>query len=197
MVRWNWEGSRRRGEGRLFLFGSLRRNKSILEVIEDGTLARRKDPGITLVIAGEAHPSERVYWERCRALIAGDPSGFRGREGFLPEEKLPSIVAEVDAFVLAYQGFESQSGVGVLAALSDRPVICTREGGLSDLIDEGLCHQPIEQPVSGETVAEALLAFRARRFEEWRNEAAASTRRFAATNSWRTIAGRVAERIHS
>ena len=183
------------GTGRLLLFGHLRSNKSVLEVIEGVTLARRQDPDITLVIAGEPHPSEHEYWERCRTAIGRDPSGFELQEGFLAEEALPGLVSAADAFILAYRQFDSQSGVGILAALSGRPVLCTPAGGLRDLIEDGLCHVLIEQPISAETVAEALLRFRARPFAEWRADASASAGRLASTLSWLAIATRVAERI--
>jgi glycogen(starch) synthase len=185
------------GAGRLFLFGSLRSNKSVLEVLEGVILARQTDPLVTLVIAGEPHPAELAYWHRCRAVIAQNPAAFDLHEGFIADEALPGLVASVDAFVLAYRRFNSQSGVGVLAALSGRPVLCTPIGGLQDLINEGLCHQPIEEPVSPATVSKAILAFRARSFEAWRIEAAVSTARFSESLSWEAIAKQFVERFRS
>jgi glycosyltransferase involved in cell wall biosynthesis len=183
------------GAGRLLLFGSLRRNKSVAEVIEAVSLARRDDPQLTLVIAGEPHPSEPGYWEACRAAIARDPAGFDVREGFVADTDLPGLVAGIDAFVLAYRDFESQSGVAVLAALAARPSLCTTSGGLADLIAEGLTHQPIASPVTAPTVAAAIRAFRARPFAAWRDQAEASRRHFAGTLSWQAIGARYLERI--
>lgn len=176
------------GSGRLLIFGSLRRNKSVLEVIEGVKLARRRGAETTLVLAGEPLKQEAGYWDECLKAISEDPEGFDVREGFLPDEALPELIATVDAFVLAYQNFNSQSGVGVLAALAGRPVIGTRSGGIDELFACGLSGRIIEGNVSAQSIATAILAFTARDIEEWRGEASEGVLRIAQTLRWDKIA---------
>lgn len=182
------KASRIPGSGRMLTFGSLRRNKSVLEVIKGIVLARRQGADVTLVLAGEPLKQEPGYWDECLAAIAEDPDGFDVREGFLPDEALPDLIATVDCFMLAYQNFNSQSGVGVLAALAGRPVIGTRSGGLDELFDRGLAGQIIEGDVTPENVAAAVLAFRQRDIEEWRVLAGEGVSKVTDTLRWDRIA---------
>jgi len=101
---------------------------------------------------------------------------------------LPDLIATVDCFMLAYQNFNSQSGVGVLAALAGRPVIGTRSCGLDELFDRGLAGQIIEGDVTPENVAAAVLAFRQRDIEEWRVLAGEGVSKVTDTLRWDRIA---------
>lgn len=176
------------GTGRLLIFGSLRRNKSVLEVIKGVMQARRAGAEVTLVLAGEPLKQEPGYWDECLATMAEDPSGFDVREGFLPDEALPDLIASVDCFVLAYQNFNSQSGVGVLAALAARPVIGTRSGGLDELFDRGLAGEVVDDVVTPDSVAAAILAFRQTPLDEWRARASQGASSIAETLRWDGIA---------
>lgn len=183
------------GNGQLLIFGTLRRNKCIAEVIAGVIQARRQDPGVTLLIAGEPHPLERGYWDECLAATEQDPDGFDLRIGFVPDAELPSLISKVDAFVLAYRDFDSLSAVGILAAVCGRPVLCTAGGGLADLIDEGICHQVIEEPISAVNVAAAILTFRRRQFSDWQKEVQLSSEKFIEALSWKSIGQRYIDQI--
>jgi glycogen(starch) synthase len=176
------------GNGRFLLFGTMRRNKSIAEVIKGIVLARQSDPGVSLVIAGEPHPSELAYWNECRKIIEADPNGFDVRQGFIADDDLPGLVATVDAFVMAYRNFDSQSGVGVVAALSNRPSLCTDVGGLKDLVAAGMSYEPILTPVTPTGVASAVRNFRRRPIDEWRAEARRAAEKVNRSMSWGSIA---------
>ena len=175
------------GQGRLLVFGSLRRNKSVLEVIKGVILARRRGADVSLILAGEPLKQEQGYWDECLAAIAEEPEAFDVRAGFLSDEALPGVIAEVDAFVLAYQDFNSQSGVGVLAAMAGRPVIGTRSGGLDELFVRGMAGQQVDMPVTPEGVADAIVAFRARPTAAWQEEAEAGVDKVAGGLSWNAI----------
>jgi glycogen(starch) synthase len=175
------------GNGRFFLFGTFRKNKSVLEVIRGVTMARREDPQVRLLLAGEPHPHELAYWRECCNAMSEDPGGFDARVGFVPDELLPEYAASVDAFILAYREFNSQSGVGVLAGLCGRPVVGTSAGGLAELFAIGLAGVCISEPVSAENVAEAIKAFRETSIVDWRERASDAARKLAAALSWKTI----------
>jgi glycosyltransferase involved in cell wall biosynthesis len=172
----------------MLIFGSLRRNKSILEVIEAVLLARRQDPKITLVLAGEPLTQEPGYWEECLAAIARDPQGFDVRAGYFPDEALPDLIATVDCFLLAYENFNSQSGVGVLAALAGRPVIGTSSGGLTELFERGMAGDIIDGPVTAQNVAAAIKKFYQQSPDLWREKSRVGAACIAATLKWDDIA---------
>ncbi|MBR0737664.1 glycosyltransferase family 4 protein [Bradyrhizobium liaoningense] len=178
------------GSGRLFMFGTFRRNKSVLEAIKAVILVRRSDPGVSLVLAGEPHPHELDYWQECQGAMLMDPTAFDVKVGFLPDEELPARIANVDAFLLAYRDFNSQSGVGVLAGLAGRPVIGTRAGGLSELFDDGLSGIQIEGPPSPESIARAIQAFRVQPIDHWRHLASNAALKLEAVLSWNAISMR-------
>lgn len=126
------------GTGRLLVFGSIRPDKNILEVILAVKQARLRWPTLRLHIAGNPGGGNEAYWATCLAAIQDDPAGFVIDARFIQESEIPGIIADSDAFVLAYQNFESQSGVAVLAGLSGRPVIATRMDGFLELQQQGL-----------------------------------------------------------
>ncbi|MBQ0820537.1 glycosyltransferase family 4 protein [Microvirga sp. HBU67558] len=171
----------------LLMFGSLRRNKSVLEVAQGIVMARRKGMDVKLILAGEPLREEPGYWDECLKVISEDPSGFDVRASFISDDDLPSLLAEVDAFVLAYDNFHSQSGVAVLAALAGRPVIGTRSGGLSELFEIGMSGQVIEHPVTAESIASGIEAFYSIPIDEWHRRAALGAERVAETLSWDDI----------
>lgn len=105
------------GTGRLLVFGSIRPDKNILEVILAVKQARLRWPTLRLHIAGNPGGGNEAYWATCLAAIQDDPAGFVIDARFIQESEIPGIIADSDAFVLAYQNFESQSGVAVLAGL--------------------------------------------------------------------------------
>ena len=122
----------------MLVFGSIRPDKNILEVILAVKQARLRWPTLRLHIAGNPGGGNEAYWATCLAAIQDDPAGFVIDARFIQESEIPGIIADSDAFVLAYQNFESQSGVAVLAGLSGRPVIATGMDGFLELQQQGL-----------------------------------------------------------
>ncbi|GGF30689.1 hypothetical protein GCM10011321_22460 [Youhaiella tibetensis] len=176
------------GSGRLLAFGSIRPNKSLLEVIGAVVRCRQAGRDVTLTIAGE--PLDGPYWQRCLALIAEDTSGFDLRPGFVPDDALPELIARSDALVLAYRDFASQSGVAVLAALAARPVIATAAGGIGELMAEGLACQPIPADPDARAIASAISAFYDQPPEAWRDAASSARDHFATALAWGPIGER-------
>lgn len=176
------------GSNKLLIFGALRRNKGILDAIRGVLLARQQGSAVRLVLAGEPLKQEPGYWEECTLAMAEDPDGFDVRVGFVPDAQLPALISEVDAFVLAYRDFDSQSGVGVLAALAGRPVIGSRVGGLAELFDLGMAGKPLSAPITSQSFADAVVEFYAQDTEYWRTAAEAGKTRVGLTLRWDSIA---------
>jgi glycosyltransferase involved in cell wall biosynthesis len=176
------------GTGKFLLFGTLRRNKCVLETIQGVILARKSDPGVSLVLAGEPHGYELDYWQECQAAIAQDPSGFEVKTGYVADEDLPALIATADAFVTAYQDFKSASGVAMVAVLSGRPALATDAGSLEELFALGMSGERIDVPVTAEAIAAAIGRFRSVPAAQWRERAAQATAVVSASISWDRIA---------
>jgi len=185
------------GNGRFLAFGTMRRNKCILEVIEAILLVRKVDPGVTLLLAGEPHAHELDYWAQCQAAMARDPAAFSVEAGYVADAALPGLVAGVDAFITAYRDFDSASGVAVLAALNGRPVLGTGAGSLDEMYALGMAGERIEAPVLAESVAAAILKFRRIDAETWRERAAAGVVELSRTIAWAPIARSYLELIRA
>lgn len=176
------------GARKLLVFGALRRNKGILEAIKAVVMARAEGCDVQLIVAGEPLREEEGYWDSCLAAMSPDPSGFDIRVGFVADEHLPTLIAGIDAFVLAYREFHSQSGVGVLAALAGRPVIGTRAGGLGELFDLGMAGCQLDGDGSARSIADAIRAFYEPPISYWRLLAKESRGRVSETLDWNNIA---------
>jgi glycosyltransferase involved in cell wall biosynthesis len=176
------------GNRKILIFGSLRKNKSVLEVIAGVILARKKGINVQLILAGEPLPQEMEYWSACENMIFENPDGFDLRLGFVQEEMLPKLVCEVDAFVLAYQDFSSQSGVGVLAALAERPVLGTRSGGLGELFDLGMTGCVIPDAVTPIEICSAIEKFYETKISVWRKLAFEGAQNVSQVLKWDAIA---------
>lgn len=178
------------GDSLLLAFGTIRRNKNVLETIIAVKGARAQGASVRLVVAGEPHPLEPEYWDECMAAMIGDEAAFEVDRRFIPDEDLPKLLSRVDAFVLAYENFDSQSGVAVLAAISARPVIGTESGGLADLFALGMAGERLPEQVSAEAIETGIMAFLRRPISDWREEANLSALRVAEHLSWSAIGQR-------
>jgi len=175
------------GDGRLLLFGTIRRNKGVREAIEGVLAARACGASVRLVIAGMPDPVEPDYWADCEELARSHPEAFDLEIGYVTDERLKELVSECDAFLMPYRDFHSQSGVAMVAASNARAVIASRAGGLGDLIADGLPAVVIADPVVGATVSAAILAFAATPVAEWNGRAAAYRDQTLKSRAWPAI----------
>ena len=171
----------------VILFGALRRNKRVREAIAAFVSHGQRFPRLRLLIAGAPHKEDGAYWQECEALIRGHEARISVELGFVEETRLHALIAESEGVLLAYEDFNSQSGVAVLACFSLRPMIATRVGGIGELCDDGLEITEIERPVTAETVADALERFSARTADDLRASAARSAEMLGRTLSWSAI----------
>ncbi|MEP9403998.1 glycosyltransferase family 4 protein [Sphingomonas sp. VNH70] len=178
------------GTGDLLLFGTLRRNKGVREAIEGVIEARARGCDVRLVVAGAPDPVEPDYWAGCEALARRHPEAVRLEIGYVSDERLEELLAAVDAMIMPYRDFASQSGVAMVAASNGRAIIAAPAGGIGDLIADGMAAQAIAQPVDAACVADAVVAFRARPVGEWNAAAMAYRDRIMATHAWPAIGAR-------
>lgn len=180
------------GNGQLLMFGTLRRNKGVREAIEGCIAARRAGAPIHLVVAGEPYFEEKEYAEECRKLGESAPDAVTVRIGYVSDVALPGLIASTDAFVMPYTDFFSQSGVALLAASNARPIIATRAGGISALIDEGMPSEVIAKPVTAGNVFDAVMRYARTSRTEWAERTLAYREVTLERRSWSAIARRYA-----
>jgi glycosyltransferase involved in cell wall biosynthesis len=185
------------GNRRLFVFGSLRRNKGIKEAIQGVIKARARGADVQLLIAGAPHRDDLSYWVECAALAKAHPEAIEVREGYVSNEALPGLIASVDAFLLPYRDFASQSGVAMEALGNGRALVACAEGGLALLVDEGAPVFVIAPVADGAAVADAILAFAATDVAQLEETCAAYRQRFYAKRSWPVVAAAFAALINA
>lgn len=175
------------GSGTLLAFGTVRRNKGILEAIEGVIAARASGIPVRLIVAGGVHSEDRRYAADCIARAETAPDAIELRIGYVADEALPGLFAECDALLMPYTDFFSQSGVALLAASNARPVIAAAAGGIGTLIAEGMPAVTIAAPVSQASVAEAVASFFGTGIDVWRERAADYRDMTLARRSWSVI----------
>ncbi len=184
------------GERLLLAFGSVRRNKHVLDVIEGVRLARDRVPGLQLMIVGDGRLDD-PYVAACAAAAAEAPGTIIFDPRFIADAELPALLARVDAFVLAYGAFESQSGVAALAGLAGRPVISSYAGGIRELLSLGLVGVEITRPVTPAGIADAIARYYETSAADWSRAASTGAQKLANVLSWEAVAPRYIQLLQS
>lgn len=175
------------GSGNILLFGTLRRNKGIMEAIEAVILARATGAPVSLTIAGAPDPTEPDYWQACEHLALRHPEAVHLDIGYVSDDRLRDLIMASDAFLLPYRDFFSQSGVAILALSNARPVIASRSGGLTSFMEHGAPVTTVELPAGPEEIAAALHHFCAVPIAHWNALASTYQDRLAKRLSWPVI----------
>ena len=178
------------GTGQLLVFGTIRRNKGVLESIAGVIAARHAGVPVKLIVAGEAHREDPSYTDLCHALANTAPDLVEMRVGYVDEAALPHLVAASDALLMPYSSFFSQSGVAILAASNARPIIASAAGGIGTLLAEGMPSVLIGEPITAGSVAEAVHSFFETPIALWYEKALAYRRSTMERRSWTAIATR-------
>jgi len=121
---------------KILQFGALRENKGIHLAIEAVQFLNAREERVQLFIAGNVESgSERLYWEQCKRSIAANPRGITFRDEFISEHEIPTLFASCHLAILPYMRFHSQSGAALMALSNARPVLATRSGGITELVE--------------------------------------------------------------
>jgi glycosyltransferase involved in cell wall biosynthesis len=180
------------GSRSLLAFGTIRRNKQVLVAMEAVIAARAAQCPVKLVVAGARDPNDVAYLEACQAVAERCPEGIVMELGFIPDERVNTLLAECDALLMPYTDFNSQSGVAVVAGIGGRPVIAAPAGGIVDLMASGLAGVEIRTPVDIDSVAEAIKCFYATSGETWTDRAARGRALLSEALAWPQVARQLA-----
>ncbi|CAH0352472.1 glycosyltransferase family 4 protein [Sphingobium sp. CECT 9361] len=175
------------GDGLLLLFGTLRRNKGILEGMEGVLFAHAAGVPVRLIVAGGVHKEEQDYARAIEECAARAPDVIDLRLGYVDDSALRDVLAASDALLLPYMDFHSQSGVALLAASNARPVIASAAGGIGALMAEGMPSVTIAQPVTARNVEAAITAFFATPTATWNMQAQRYLEHTLDVRSWQAI----------
>lgn len=184
------------GAGRFLVFGTIRRNKHILEAIAGAIEANRRGEHVRLLVAGDIDAIDPDYALECEEAAAAAPGLVEVRKRYIGDDELIEILAATDAFLMPYGDFFSQSGVAILAASNARAIIATRAGGIATLMDEGMAALPIESPSAASEIADTLVQFRRTPIEEWNRRAFDYRSVMLDRRSWTKIAQSFAALVH-
>ncbi len=117
----------------LFLyFGFIRKYKGLDMLLEALLKLKRDGKNFRCVIAGEFYDS-RAHYE---SLIEQFGEELILRTDFIPDDEIRYYFCAADYLVLPYHS-ATQSGVTQIALYYDKPLICTRVGGLPEFVEDG------------------------------------------------------------
>ena len=167
----------------LLFFGYVRPYKGLAYLLRalPQVLQERK---VTLVIAGEFYEPKPPYEDLIHALKLD--AHVRVIDRYIPNEEVERYFAACDLVICPYVS-GSQSGIVQIAYSFQKPVICTRVGGLADAVMDGQTGFLVH-PANPSDLARGILAFyQAASRIDFSHNILALTQRFSWQSLVRTI----------
>ncbi len=129
-----------------------------------GTLAQGAGPGLPprLLVLGEFYQGKAETTALVREL--GLEAAVTLEDGYVPDERVGLWFSAADVIVLPYRA-ATQSGIVQIAYQLERPVICTRVGGLAEVVLDGKTGLLVP-PGDPEALAGAVLRYYREGLEE-------------------------------
>ncbi|MCO6486380.1 MAG: glycosyltransferase [Saprospiraceae bacterium] len=118
----------------LLFFGYIRHYKGLDILLRALALLLKDDAAFALLIAGECYEDPNVYNALIRELHLDQRVIFRN--AYIPNEEVGAWFRAADVVVLPYRS-ATQSGILNLAYGLEKPVVCTRVGGLGEFVEDG------------------------------------------------------------
>lgn len=120
------------GHLELLFFGMVRPYKGLEDLVQ--AIETIDDPSIRLTIAGEWWGHQDALKQRCRKLAAA--GRIRLIDRYLSDAEAGEVFANCQAVVLPYRK-ATNSGVLAHALQAKKPVIVTRTGALTEMVEDG------------------------------------------------------------
>lgn len=143
----------------ILCLGILRPYKGIEELLRALHILRRTRPGVRLLLAGQG-PRDYLAALSKLAVELDVHRHVVWHDRYIPVAQLPAYHAVADVVALPYRN-ATQSGVLCAAGAFAAPVVCTRVGGLGEMVRDGvsgLTVPPSDPVVLAEALRRALQA---------------------------------------
>ncbi len=132
----------------VLFWGRISPYKGVEYLIEAAKIARKKIPGLKVVIAGKPN------YPLDTSGMAGDAS-FEHIDGFIENPQLVKLIEQSSLVVCPYTD-ATQSGVLMTAYAFNKPVLATAVGGLPEVLDDGVTGRLVP-PKNAAALAEAMV----------------------------------------
>ncbi len=119
----------------LLFFGFIRKYKGLDLLFKALASDHVKNRNIKVVIAGEWYEDPESYKNMAKDLGLGDILIWH--DHFIAESEIATYFSATDAVIQPYRN-ATQSGISALAFAYDKPLISTRVGGLSEVVEDGI-----------------------------------------------------------
>jgi glycosyltransferase involved in cell wall biosynthesis len=133
------------------LFGELTGRKGIHQLLE----AVRLLPAglcseVCLAIIGRVHPSEKAAIDAHLAVAESGPLQIVRQNGFVPEAEVPLYFQLADVVLAPYQRHIGMSGILLLAAAAQRPVLSSDYGLMGEVVRQHKLGLTVDSTAPGE-----------------------------------------------
>jgi len=142
-------------EGNILLFFGYVRPYKGLQYLVEALPKVLEEMDVTLLIAGEFYDERQRYFEIITAL--GLATRVRVIDKYIPNEEVEIYFTACDLVILPYVS-GTQSGIVQIAYSFCKPVVCTRVGGLPEVVVEGKTGFVVN-PEDPHALAGAILTF--------------------------------------
>ncbi|HWR01359.1 MAG TPA: glycosyltransferase [Chlorobaculum sp.] len=139
----------------LLFFGYVREYKGLDRLLEAMALVLRQEPSARLVVAGEFVIDSTLFKSHADRL--GIAPNVEFLEGYVPADRVGTLMAAADAVVLPYRS-ATQSGIVPLAFGCGVPVIACDAGALAEQVEHGRTGWIVEGR-GADALAEGILEF--------------------------------------
>ena len=145
----------------ILFFGFIREYKGV-DILLEALSILKKEIDCKLLVVGEFYSDENKYRELVKTLDVEKKVLFVSE--FVPSENVKYYFSASDVVVLPYRS-ATQSGVTLVARNFNKPVIATKVGGLSEIVNEGENGYLVE-PENPKMLADAILKYYKQNKEE-------------------------------
>jgi glycosyltransferase involved in cell wall biosynthesis len=138
----------------ILFFGYIRRYKG-LDILLRAMPRIRAETGARLEVLGEFYEDRAPYDAIVREAGIEDAVTMTG--DYVPNENVAARFSASDLIVLPYRS-ATQSGIVQVALQLERPVLCTRVGGLEEMVKDGETGLLVP-PDDPDTIADAVIRY--------------------------------------
>lgn len=140
---------------RILFFGFIKHYKGLDVLLNAMPSVIEQIPKVRLVVVGEVYGNDDQYRKLVHSLHLEEHVELH--TVYIPNEQVEDYFTNTDVCVLPYRS-ATQSGITQLAFAFHTPVIATRVGGLSEVIEEGKNGFLVE-PENPKQLAEAIIRY--------------------------------------